>query len=275
MKIATQGIEASFHSMAVRRIFKSDAEILFCTTFKEVFEKLNSHAADRAVVAIENSLYGTIHDVHELLLTHPFTICGEIYEEIGLHLLGVKDSTIADIKHVYSQAPALGEASVFLEEKLQTVEKHEYADTALAARDVAQWGDKSKAAIASRAAAELYGLSVLHENIETHHENFTRFIALSREDIPQASANKTSVVFQTPDIPGALHKALGVFADAGVNLSKLESRPIIGKAWRYRYFVDFNYEPGTNTVEIIEQLKNHATDIRVLGNYPRGAYLAA
>lgn len=267
MNIAIQGFAASFHEIAAKRIFGEDVKIKYCRSFKEVFNELEAGSVDRAVVAIENSLYGSINDVYDLLLKHDFWICGEIYEQIGLHLLGTKDSDLQTITDVYSMAPAIGESEAYLDEKLANAERHEHADTALAAKEVAAWNDPTKAAIASQVASDTYGLKIIARNIETHHENYTRFIALSRDQVKIPNITKTSITFQTADTPGSLHAALGVFASRNINLSKLESRPIIGNAWQYMYYVDFE---ASHTESIQSELSKYATNIRVLGSYTNG-----
>lgn len=268
MNVAIQGFAASFHEIAAKRIFGEEIQLKYCRTFKEVFQELEEGKVDRAFVAIENSLYGSINDVYDLLLRNRFWICGEIYEHVGLHLMGPQGSSLRTVTDVYSMAPALGEAEAYLDEKLPKAERHELADTALAAKEVATWGDPTKAAIASKSAAGTYGLIVLASNIETHHHNYTRFIALSREEVASPNATKTSVTFQTADTPGSLYEALGVFASRGINLSKLESRPIIGNAWQYMYYVDFE---SSFSEAIHTELSKHATNIRVLGSYSNGA----
>ncbi len=268
MKIAIQGFSGSFHALAAKQLYGEDIELVYCKSFAEVFKSLQDHVSDRAVVAIENSLYGSINAVYDLLHAHTFKIVAEAYELVGLHLLGVPGATLEGITDVYSQAPALGESTVFLEEKLPNAELHEHADTALAAKEVATWGDPTRAAIASKMAAKEYGLEVIARNIETHAENYTRFIALSLGSTNSGDPTKTSILFQTADTPGSLYQALGVFAKRDINLTKLESRPIIGDMWRYMYYVDFNLGMNSGRAqEALSELKNYATDIQVLGSY--------
>lgn len=268
MKIAIQGLEASYHALAARQLFGEDTELEFCRTFKDVFDMLTNKTVDSTVVAIENSLYGSINEVYDLLLKHRVYITAEAYEHIALHLLGVSGSTLSDLTDVYSQAPALAEAQVFLEHHLPQAEIHEHQDTALAAKEVAAWKDKTKAAIASEAAATQYKLTKLASNIETHHSNYTRFIALSRVQPKLQQGNKASLTFQTNDIPGALYNALGVFMKHHANLTKLESRPIIGAAWQYMYYTDFSFEGDVQ--QIISELASHASNVRLLGVYSQG-----
>lgn len=274
MKIAIQGFEGSFHSLAARQLYGDSTKLLFCRNFKDVFEELNAGNCDGAVVAIENSLYGSINSVYDLLQKFNFWICGETYETVRLQLLGTHNSILNTIKDVYSQAPALGESEAFLAKTLPGAELHEHADTALAAREVSEWNDPTKAAIAGLYAAHTYNLKVLASDIETHHHNYTRFIALApRKPSFYEDTNKSSIVLQTEDTPGSLHKVLGIFANQAVNLTKLESRPIIGKAWRYMYYIDFDSGIETKATQtILKELPKYANGIRMLGSYKAGTF---
>lgn len=276
MKIAIQGQAGSFHAIAAKSLFGTEVELIYCDTFKSVFASLDAGKVTHAIVAIENSLYGSINEVYDLLLAHQFSITGEVYEQIGLHLFGLKGSTASDITDIYSQAPALAEAEDYLETHLKQATRHEYFDTAAAAQYVADEKNIHNAAVASNEAGELSSLHLLASNIETHHHNYTRFIALSKNDAVDAQGNKTSITFRTQDKAGSLYDALGVFAKRKINLTKLESRPIIGDAWRYMYYVDFS--AGINEAHVqkaLEELESHATHIRILGSYPAGNTLIA
>lgn len=272
MKIAIQGTKGSFHSLAARRLFGEEVQLVHCETFKQVCQVLAKNQVNYGVLAIENSLYGSINDVYDLLLKFNFWICGEVYEQINLHLLGSDQATLETIKQVYSQAPALAEAEDFLDSKLPEANREEYYDTAAAAAMVANLNDPAKAAIASQAAADEYDLSILASNIETHPQNYTRFIALSPARLPiSQNANKTSITFRTNDTPGSLHAVLGVFAKHKINLTKLESRPIVGVAWQYMYYVDFalGVQNGVEQ-EIMKELTKFAYEVKLLGCYRNG-----
>lgn len=269
-KIAVQGFTGSYHALAARSLFGPDNDLLFCSTFREVFESVSKKDADIAVVAIENSLYGSIHEVYDLLLRYQFNITAEIYEQISLNLLGCTTARLEDITDVYSQGPALAEAQQFITEKLPEARVHTYQDTSLAAQMVADQKNINLAAIASRAAARQFGLKILAANIETHHDNYTRFLALDPDAANSPlKASKTSITFRTNDAPGSLHAALGVFARRHINLTKLESRPIIGEAWQYMYYVDCSANIDEAT---ILDLQKYADNIRILGRYKSGLH---
>ncbi len=269
VKIAIQGLDTSFHALAAHQLFGSSADLVCCKNFKEVFSKLENDQVEQAVVAIENSLYGSINEVYDLLLRYQFWISGEAYEHVGLQLLGITGTKLEEITDVYSQAPALAEAEAFLDLTLPHAERHEHQDTALAAQEVASWNDPRKAAIASEAAAKKYNLEIIAGNIETHQQNYTRFIALQRQEAINKSANKFSLTFRTSDTPGSLHAALGVFAEHQANLTKLESRPIIGAAWQYMYYIDCTC---ADINPILKKLTQYATNIRLLGAYQTGVF---
>lgn len=268
MKVAIQGIASSFHARAAQTIFGDALELVHCATFGEVFSAVSEGSVEYGVVAIENSLYGSINETYDLLLDHQLHICAETYQQIGLQLLGLEGASLESITDVFSQAPALSEASAFLDERIPDAERHEYSDTARAAQHVFESMNVHYAAIASAEAAKEFGLTTLAENIESHHDNYTRFIALSQQEPSEPNGDpKTSITFETSDTPGSLYAALGVFAKRNINLTKLESRPIVGKAWRYMYYVDFT---STMSNDLMAELEHFASSIRVLGTYPAG-----
>lgn len=273
-KVAIQGQSASFHDIAARRFFGDDIETVnFDLPFRNVFDALNSGEFDHAVVAIENSLYGSINEVYDLLLEYKTCIVGEVYLHISQCLVGFPGTALTDIKEVHSHPVALAQCEDFLDDVLSQAERFEHSDTAGSVADIKQWGDPSRAAIASRAAAELHGMNVLAEEIETNKQNYTRFVVLSREQQPAQAADKTSLVLTTPadTKPGALHRALGAFAERNLNLLMLQSRPIIGKAWHYMFYVDIAAASDNPAFkEALEQLQSQGCAIELLGSYKSG-----
>lgn len=273
MTIAIQGSNSSFHAIAARRLFDKHIELVECLHFKDVFTAVKDGTADYGVVAIENSLYGSINDTYDLLMKHNLTICAEVYEQIGLHLLATKNASLTTITDVYSHPAALGESDQYLDANLPEARRHEYSDTALSAEYVKNSNDPTKASIAGDAAASAHGLSYIARNIETHADNYTRFIALTSNKVTaQKTDVKSSIIFQTANTPGSLHAALGVFAKRSLNLTKLESRPIVGKAWQYMYYIDFE---GSFSQELKNELEQFATEIRLLGSYQNGTVARA
>lgn len=271
MKIAIQGEAASFHDVAAQAFYGPDIEVISCDSFKEAVAKLTSREADKALLATENSLYGSINEVYDLILNNKLWIIGEHYLRIKLALIGHEGVRLEDIEEVHSHPVALAQAEAFIDEKLHAAERFEAPDTAGSVAELAKSDNRKSAAIASKEAAQHYNMHVIEDGIETNKQNYTRFVALSREpEEPQEAANKSSLVLETAHTPGALYRALGVFAEKEINLSKLESRPIIGKAWHYMFYVDIeagiHEERTKSALKILEEMGNTVTP---LGSYVR------
>lgn len=270
-RIAIQGHEGSYHSIAANRFFGEDIELVPCDTFAEAFLELDNGRADFALLAIENSLYGSINQVYDLLLKYRFWICGEVYLRVEHCLIGLPGTSIKQLKEVHSQAEALAQCETYLETELAHVDRVEHHDTAASVTDIKRWNDPTKAAIASEAAAKLHGLEILAQGIETNKANYTRFVALTRTPTEATDSDKTSLVLITDHQPGALYRALGSFADRNISLSKLQSRPIIGEAWHYMFYVDVladQSSPAMTTA--LRELEQQKCDVTVLGSYRAG-----
>ncbi len=271
-KVAIQGTEASFHDIAARKFFGKDIAIDNTDTFKDVFEKLEQNHVDNAIVALENSLYGSINEVYDLLLKYRFWVCGEVYLRIEHCLIGLKQATIKDITEVHSHRVALAQCEEYLDTSLAAALRFEHHDTAASVADLKIWNDPHKAAIASKQASELYGMNILARNIETNKENYTRFVVLqqTKQKISKTH-NKTSLILQTNNNPGALYNALGAFAKQNINLSKLQSRPIVGNAWKYMFYIDIDHGIiQAKTKEALAELKQQGCNIVILGSYAKG-----
>lgn len=265
MRIAIQGQLGSFHHLAAKRWFGDDATIVPADSFTEVFGLLNRHDADTAVIAIENSLYGSINEVYDLIESHRYPIVGEIHLRVE-HQLITRASGTADITHIFSQSFALAQCANFLDTHLPRAERIELHDTAAAVEHVATTDNPHFAAIASREAATRYHLPILTANIEDHHQNYTRFLVIQPGGHAPADADRTSLVIVTDHTPGALARILTAIADAGINLSKLQSRPIPGAPWKYTFYtvLDTAGEPLRHIMEHITPLTQSAT---ILGQY--------
>lgn len=270
LRIALQGQRASFHDIAARQFYGKDIAIVPCEIFAGTFAALSSGKANQAVVAIENSLFGSINEIYDLLLKHRFWICGEIYLRIEQCLIGLQGASLQKIGEVHSHPVALAQCEDFLDKKLSQAKRFESHDTASSVANVKQWGDPTKAAIGSAAAAKLHGLKILAREIETSEQNYTRFVVLRKDKKLIKEADKTSLVLVASHQPGSLHKALGVFAKRGINLSKLQSRPIIGQAWHYMFYVDVDVGNDTNLADSLADLKQQGCEVTVLGTYKNG-----
>jgi prephenate dehydratase len=265
--IAYQGEPGSFSEQAARKYFGAHATLKPLPTFSEVFAKAERHAVGFAIVPIENSLFGSIHQVYDLLLRHKLFIIGEVKLRIELHLMALPKTKQNSVRTIYSQLQAIGQCENFLG-KLRDVQVEAVHDTAAAARFIRERQQHDAAAIASEQAAQTHRLHILKRNVESDHRNFTRFIALSRKPIQPHGKLKTSLVFAAKDIPGALFRALAVFALRDINLMKIESRPLIGKPWEYLFYLDVEGTPERDPLrQALSHLKEICTFVRVLGSY--------
>jgi len=270
-KVAFQGEPGAFSHAASHQVFP-DAEAIPCVTFEDTIAAVQNGQAEFGVVPVENSLYGRITDIHHLLPESGLFIVGETFLRVEMNLLGVRGATLGDVKAVQSLSVALGQCRRFIQtHKLRTING---VDTAGSAREIAQKGDKSVAAIASRFAAEIYGLDILAENIEDADHNTTRFLVLSRERLeaaPDSGQVKTTFVFRVRNVPAALYKAMGGFATNGVNMTKLESYMLDGSFTATQFYADIEGHPSDRPVALaLEELGFFTDHLRILGIYPAG-----
>jgi prephenate dehydratase len=269
MIVAFQGERGAYSEAALLEHFGPGAQPLPCPSFDLVFEKVESGACDAGLVPIENSLAGSIHRNYDLLLQHQLHITGEQYLRVRHCLLGLPGASMEGIRTVLSHPQALSQCEGYIR-SLPGVAAQPAYDTAGAARLVREGNDPSAAAIASRRAAEVYGMEILAEGIEDDPANFTRFLALSTRAVIPPDPAKTSIVFTAQNIPGMLFKALSVFALRDLDLTKIESRPLVGQPWDYFFYIDFAGSTGSKPVQrALEHLNEYAMMLRVLGSYPR------
>jgi len=269
MKIAFQGEYGAYSEVAALEHFGAGCQTLPCESFDAVFEAVESGAADRGLVPVENSLAGSIHRNYDLLLQFPLVVTGEHYLRVSHCLIGLPGASIAGLKKVISHPQALAQCEKYLR-GLRGVHAEPVYDTAGSVKMVKDGGDPSVGAIASRRAAELYEMAVLAEHIEDNPANFTRFQAISKEPVDPGPDAKTSIVFAMKNAPGALFRAMSVFALRDIDLTKIESRPLVGKPWEYFFYIDFVGALGNQTVKnALANLEEYCTFLRVLGSYPR------
>lgn len=267
--IAYQGARGAYSEMALLRFFH-DLEFTAEPRrhFRDVFDAVLQGTARYGIVPVENSLAGSVHENYDLLLQYPdLTITGEIKLRIEHSLIGLPGSSLESITRVFSHPQALAQCDDFLRTRGWTVVP--FYDTAGSVAHIAEEGRLEYAAIANARAAEVYGMQILKEGIETNPRNYTRFVVLTRDEAASVEdANLASLVFATPDKPGALFAAMQIMAAASLNLKKLESRPIPGKPWEYMFYVDLEL-PDTEEPfrEALERLPEVVNDLRVLGIY--------
>ncbi len=271
--VAFQGERGAFSEKAINRYFDEKATPMPCESFRDVFNAVLGRQAQYGAIPLENSLSGSIHENYDLLLQYPdIRIAGEKKIRIVHNLIARPEAEIDDIKRVYSHPQGLAQCTGFLD-KYPKWERIPYYDTAGSVALLAETGNKEQAAIASAEAAAAHKMKILKESIETNAHNYTRFVFIDRDVegdpvVPEGGLNMASLVFSTQDKPGALYLALKVLSDRGLNMKKLESRPIHGKPWEYMFYVDVEVPDNLAFVlDSVESLKRETNDLRVLGIY--------
>jgi prephenate dehydratase len=268
MKIAFQGAFGANSDMACRAVFPA-CETVPCFGFDDAFAAVRAGEADLAMIPVENSTAGRVADVHHLLPQGGLYIVGEHYQPIEHRLLAIKGAKIEDIVRVESHVQALAQCQKWI--KAHGIKPVVHADTAGAAEEVSQRGDKTVAAIASDLAGKIYGLETLATNIANGAKNTTRFLVLSRSpsEAPVGGDVITTLVFRVRSVPAALYKALGGFATNGVNISKIESYLVDGNFTAAQFYVDVEGHPKETPLRLaLEELSFYAQEVKILGVYP-------
>ncbi len=264
--VAFQGERGAYSEEAVVKLF-GDCPVLPRPTLNEVFAAVTHGQVCYAVVPVENSTAGSINDTYDLLLRYDLNIVGETQVRVSHCLMSLPGQGIARIRKVYSHPQALAQCEDFLG-KL-SIEIIPAYDTAGSAKMIKEQGLEGCAAVASARAARFYGLEVLAANIETNPRNYTRFLAISEEKAPRSDKSKTSIIFSTNNVPGALYSAMGAFANREINLTKLESRPSRDRPWEYVFYADFEgHQDDPICSDALAELRNNNTLIKILGSYP-------
>jgi prephenate dehydratase len=268
MRVAFQGERGAYSEAAALEYFGNSIEPIPCPSFDEVFEKVEGGTVERGIVPVENSLGGSIHRNYDLFMRHQLHLIGEKIFRVRHCLIGLPGAAIGDITLVMSHPQALAQCEHTITRL--GIQREVVYDTAGAVKMLKESGRRDHAAIASRRAAEVYEMQILAEGVEDDEANYTRFVVLAREPIEPQSPAKTSIVFTLKNQPGALFKALSVFALRDLDLAKIESRPLAGTPWNYLFYLDF---VGSATDEAarraLDHLSEYATTLRVLGSYTR------
>lgn len=267
VRIGYQGVEGSFSEEALRKYFNSYDSIKNYEEFKDVFTALENNDIQYAILPIENSYTGAITEVYDLLVKYNFYIVGEECIKIDQNLMGIAGTNIDEIEEIYSHPQGFEQSRGFLS-RYDNIKLIPYHNTAISAKLVSDLKDKKKAAIGSRRAANIYGLSILKENINDKKDNHTKFIIIGKELKYNDSSNKISVVFSLEDKAGTLYKLLRHFAENNINMIKIESRPNKHESWKYLLYVDFegnlNNDLVKNALELIEKNSGY---FKIIGNY--------
>jgi len=268
-RIGFQGEQGAYSEQAIFKHHDHEVRPVPFHDLSDVFDAVQEGEVEEGMVPVENAQAGTINKTYDLLLDHDLTITGECYLEINHFLLIHRDATIDDVERVYSHPQALMQCEDFLRDL--GVDQHPTHDTAGGARRVKESGDVHEAAIASSIAAKEYDLDVAAEEIETRPTNLTRFLTIGRKAPERRGNCKTSIVFETRDIPAALYKCLGGFATNDVNLTKLESRPERNVNWKYMFYLDFEGHVDDPEVQrALDELNHFTVSCKVMGSYPKG-----
>jgi prephenate dehydratase len=272
MQVAIQGFKGSFHEVAASQYFGVGTALSFCATFNEVVARAADGRADTALMAMENSLAGSILPNYLLLERHDLTITGEIYLPIHQHLLVLPGTTLADVRAVHSHPMALRQCGDFLSQH-PTWQLVETEDTGLSAERLAAARPPGVAVIAGAQAAEAFGLEILAPAINDDPNNYTRFLVLERtaEAAPVASPDKASLYFYTSHAPGMLAQVLTLVASHGLNLSKLQSCPRPSQPWHYGFHADVEFAAPAQLAALLAELPTVTEELRVLGAYQRGS----
>lgn len=271
LKVSIQGYAGAFHEAAARQHF-TDNEVITVPahTFSDVIRQVEKGESDLGLMAIENTLVGSLMSNYDLLQTADLRITGEVYLRIRQNLMALPGTDISQLREVYSHPVALLQVREFFKTWPQ-IELIDDTDTALSARDVMEQQDPTRGAIASTTAAELYGLDILAHGIETNKLNHTRFLVLERgRDHTTDEGNKVSLSFSVSHESGSLHKVLNVLAAYEINLTKIQSAPIIGRPFQYRFHVDFMLEGTISLEQALEAIRPICLELRVLGVYQQG-----
>lgn len=272
LRVAFQGERGAYSEDAIAAYFSRRAEARPYAEFSEVFEAVERGEATHGMVPVENSIEGTVAPVNDLLMEHDLQVTGETLVPIHHCLIANPSTEFARIRTIYSHPQALAQCRKFLSQYPRWRSIPVY-DTAGSVKLVGERGRKDEAAIASRRAAEIYGMKVLREGIQSDLHNYTRFFVLERHPSGVRGANKTSIVFSVKNVPGSVHRCLGEFASRGINLTKLESRPRRTRPWNYVFFADFDGsvdEPRCS--EAIGALLRVAGFVKILGSYRRAEH---
>ena len=270
-RIAIQGIKGCFHEQAAYLFYEKEGlpkpEVVECSTFADLYKAMDAGQADAAIMAIENTVSGGLLPNFELLRKHDRKIKGEVFLRIQQNLMALPGQTIEDIKEVRTHYMAINQTRQFFKD-YPWIRLVESEDTAKSAADLAAEGLKGVGAVASTLAAELYGLEMLAESIETYKQNFTRFLILDDAlEVDKSKVNKSSMCFTLSHTPGSLAHVLTILSFYGMNLTRIQSLPIPGQEWQYFFYVDIKFDDYVRYEQALAAVRPLMEDLNILGEY--------
>lgn len=268
-KISIQGIKGCFHEDAAIKYFGDEVEIVECRTFRKVCEMLDHDEVDYAVMAIENSIAGSILENYALLRDFHLRIIGEIYVHIEMNLMVYPGTDPSNIREIHSHPMALKQCAEYIDRHFGPIELRDNWDTAGAARQLSIEKQDYVAAIGNERSAMIYGLDIIDHGIETNKRNYTRFLILAKQSPPNLAADKASLSFKCGHYYGALAKVLTLFAEHHINLTKIQSIPVIGKPNEYSFHVDIEFDTVDDYERAIHQVLKNVSSLAILGEYKK------
>lgn len=265
--VAFQGVKGAYSESAIYQFFGEETETLSCPSSRGMFEAVEAGRADAALLPVENALIGSMPQAYELLMERDLRIQAEVILHVRHTLMAAPGTQLADLSRVRSTLQSMEQCEKFI--KRHNLTRLPSFDTASSARDLAAHPEPDLGVIASKLAAEIYQLDILQEEIEDTTFNYTRFFVLGNEDPPRAQRSKTSLIFSTRHLPGALYNCLGEFAERNINLTKIESRPRRDRPWQYLFYLDFEGHWQDDMAEAaLLGLLRRASFVKMLGSYP-------
>ena len=270
LRVAFQGERGSYSHEASEKHFGRNIAVRPCRALHDVFHAIEAKSVDFAIVPFENSYEGSINETHDLLATATIKVCGEVEVRVRHCLIACRGANLSRIRTVYSHPQALAQCAGYLRRhKLEGVPSY---DTAGSVKLVQAMRSPKVAAIASKRAAQLYSMQIISEGIEDSGTNYTRFLILGRQIPSPSGDDKTSIIFGVKHKPGSLYEALRALSNQGINLTKIESRPVKDTPWQYNFFVDFQGHVQDRVCrEALAELQERSTFVKVLGSYPRAS----
>ena len=267
-RVAIQGFKGCFHEQAARLFYESPLEMVECATFEDLYRALDEGRADAAVMAIENTVSGGLLHNFELLRTRGKKVKGEVYIQIEQNLMAVPGQRLEDIREVRTHYMAINQTRPWFEQNAPWIRLIESEDTAGSARDLALSGEKGVGAVASALAAKLYGLEILSPGIETHKQNFTRFLIVDDAlEVPSAEIDKAVLCFTLPHKPGSLAQILTILSFYEMNLTRIQSLPIPGRQWQYFFYADIKFSSLERYRQALQAVQPLLEDVQILGEY--------